>query len=393
MQPSGEPVPPPASATKPTRPPGRQNARPLRRLSLSNTADSPLELLQSPIRHADGGVLPPSRPMPPSAPTPVVAVHSVREAAYTDARCVCPARSHSPSSLMSGRGPLAPSPFRRAGLALASTMSKAASISDLLARGIAALDRQESVDALSGLVRTEVPSLADLMDYDIEPGDLRSDSTASLQPADMDAVRQMRGERPSRRKVVRQAAPSPGPVAPTPTFLASPPTVGFGSPGRRQDHRRVTDATREEVSPITTVEGGEEGAARPVSPVPWGASDRKSGMDDTPVSAGVTEGGVELLGRGVLVQHSSRPLSLYGNLALVSDVPPSAALTFTQSRSTLGARDTHTPDAGSVHARLWDALYGDGSQPSTSVVITSEEEEEWPYAGLPTSPVGPSYTK
>jgi hypothetical protein len=62
-------------------------------------------------------------------------------------------------------------------------LSKVYSVSDLLHANVAGVDREEVVDVSSGRVVTQVPSLADLMDYDIDPADLRGEvSLASPRP-------------------------------------------------------------------------------------------------------------------------------------------------------------------------------------------------------------------
>jgi hypothetical protein len=93
---------------------------------------------------------------------------------------------------------------------------------------------------------------------------------------------------------------------------------------------------------------------------------------------------VELQGRGVLVRHGSKPSSLYGNLDLVHDTPAVVSaqmLTFTKSKSSLSvpSRKSSRGSAGDgahmdLQQRLWDALYGDGSTPSNSVIVGDDDD-------------------
>lgn len=88
---------------------------------------------------------------------------------------------------------------------------------------------------------------------------------------------------------------------------------------------------------------------------------------------------VELCGRGVLMRQGSRPKTLYGNMPLVEDVPVTFGanmLTFTQSKASLVMSRSPPPTLhshGNVEQKLWEVLYGDGSLPSTSVVVDVDE--------------------
>lgn len=288
-----------------------------------------------------------------------------------------------------------------------SRLSKACSISDLLSSHVASLDREEVVDLHSGMVITEVPSLADLMDYEIDASDMRSDSIASLDVMEVNKIRALRGDAPD------AAEARPGPVFESSAVRTTPvPQRTTHRQGRKLSipseaqpemfvpRTPITLPERAVHAPLSVSARSSTSGRRPQSPVPWfqtsdipdsklvedeGAS-RASGALLSPredasalrsMVAPSSTDVVELVGRGVLVKQSSRPSSLYGNMDLVDDTPVTMSehmLTFTQSRAKLTKRSPAAPSSSAdLELQLWNALYADGSIPSTSVVVVPEE--------------------
>lgn len=327
-------------------------------------------------------------------------------------------------------------------------LSKVYSVSDLLQAKVAGVDREEVVDITSGRVVTQLPSLADLMDYDIDPADLRGEaSLASPRPegggSNLASPSGVVATFPRRRSSVRPSTmPASHGVESSPDCFSPPLTAHLNTPappsassvrrhtaGASVRHRKLSVPTTSMgiQLPVSLV-GREEGPtvvptpiAVPASPEPTSLATAALGRPSSPEpgtrrasesvrplvfaprtgsrdsndtelawkgaankprhghTASRDSGSdvVELKGRGVLVRHGSKPNSLYGNMDLVQDTPAQVSthmLTFTKSKSSLSGSKGSRGSAGDtahleLQQRLWDALYGDGSTPSNSVVV------------------------